>query len=68
MSLVHKIALTLIRGVGPMIAKNLLIHFGSAEAVFNANKSKILKVDGIGEKIAHAVLHNDAIELEPDSS
>jgi DNA processing protein len=62
MSLVHKIALTLIKGVGPMIAKNLLVHFGSAEAVFNAKRSKILKIEGIGEKIANAILHNDAIE------
>ncbi len=62
MSLVHKIALTLIKGVGPMIAKNLLIHFGSAEAVFEATKGKMLKIEGIGEKIADAVLHNDAIK------
>ena len=61
MSLVHKIALSLIKGVGTMHAKNLLIHFGSAEAVFEATKAQILKIEGIGEVRAHAVLHNDAI-------
>ncbi len=62
MSLVHKIALSLIKNVGPMVAKNLLIHFGSAEAVFAATKEQILKLDGIGEFRAKAILHNDAIE------
>ncbi|RZL62273.1 MAG: DNA-protecting protein DprA [Pedobacter sp.] len=45
-----------------MFAKNLLIHFGSAEAVFEAKKHEILKLDGIGEARANAILHNDAIE------
>lgn len=61
MSLVHKIALSLIKGVGPMFAKNLLIHFGSAEAVFAATKAQILKIEGIGEIRANSILHNDAI-------
>ncbi len=62
MSLVHKIALSLIKGVGPMFAKNLLIHFGSAEAVFAATKAQILRLEGIGEIRANSILHNDAIE------
>lgn len=62
MSLVHKIGLSLIKGVGPMLAKNLLIHFGSAEAVFQASKQEILKITGIGEKIASAILHTDALD------
>jgi DNA processing protein len=61
MSLVHKIALSLIKGVGPMFAKNLLIHFGSAEAVFAATKVQILKIEGIGEIRANSILHTDAI-------
>ena len=62
MSLIHKIALTLIKGVGPMHAKNLLIHFGSAENVFAASKEKIMKIDGLGEKTAQAILNTDALE------
>lgn len=61
MSLVHKIALTLIKGVGPMHAKNLLIHFGSAENVFAASKERIMKIDGVGEKTAEAILNTDAL-------
>ncbi|KQC01887.1 DNA-processing protein DprA [Pedobacter sp. Hv1] len=62
MSLIHKIALSLIKGVGPMLAKNLLIHFGTAEAVFAADKNQLLKTEGIGEKIANAILQHNAIE------
>lgn len=62
MSLVHKIALTLIKGIGPMLSKQLLLHFGSAEAVFAAKKQEILKIEGIGEKIAGYLLHSNAIE------
>jgi len=61
MSLVHKIALTLIKGVGPMLSKNLLLHFGSAEAVFSASKKEIMAIEGIGVKIAETVLHNNAL-------
>lgn len=62
MSLTHKIALSLIKGVGPMLAKNLLIHFGTAEAVFAANKNQLLKIEGIGEKIANSILQYNALE------
>lgn len=63
MSLLYKIALTLIRGVGPMHAKNLLSYFGSAEGVFSATQAQLLKMDGIGIKTAESILHNDALVL-----
>lgn len=61
MSLTHQIALSLIKGVGPLLAKNLLSHFGSAEAVFAASKQEIKQVEGIGEKTAQAILSSDAL-------
>lgn len=62
MSLTHQIALSLVKGVGPMLAKNLLFHFGSAEAVFEASKQEIKQVEGIGEKTAEAILATNALE------
>jgi len=62
MSLVHKIALTLIKGVGQRLSKHLLLHFGNAEMVFSASKARLLKIDGVGEKIAESVLYSGAIE------
>ncbi|RZL44965.1 MAG: DNA-protecting protein DprA [Pedobacter sp.] len=44
-----------------MHSKNLLIHFGSAEQVFAASKEMIMRIDGVGEKTAHAILNTDAL-------
>ena len=63
MSLKHQIALTLINGVGTLIAKKLLQHFGSAERVFSANLKELLQLDGIGKKTAEAILNTNAVEL-----
>lgn len=44
----------------PMIsydrAKNLLLHFGSLNAIFQASEKELLQVDGIGKKIAQKFL------------
>lgn len=61
MSLVHKIALTLIKNIGSRQAKKLLQAFGSAESVFTAKRSMLLKIEGIGEKIASSILNTDAL-------
>ncbi|RWU04847.1 DNA-processing protein DprA [Pedobacter chitinilyticus] len=63
MSKQHQIALTLIEGVGPLIAKKLLQHFGSAAQVFNANQKQLLQIDGIGKKTAEAILQTNALAL-----
>ena len=50
MSLLHQVGLTFIRNIGPTSIKSLLAHFGDAEQIFKAPRSKLLKVPGIGEK------------------
>ena len=52
----YQIALTLVDGVGPVIAKNLISYCGSASAVFKAKRSTLLKIPEIGEVTAKAVL------------
>lgn len=59
----YQIALTLINGVGPLLAKKLLQYFGSADAIFSASQKQLLQIDGIGKKIAESVLHTNALEL-----
>ncbi|WP_432712087.1 DNA-processing protein DprA [Pedobacter sp.] len=46
--MIHQIGLTLIPGVGHVTAKNLLGHFGTAEAVFKAKHTELLAIPGIG--------------------
>ena len=54
-SLLHCIALTLLPRVGDIAAKKLIAHCGSAEAVFEAKKSHLLKIPGMGEITASAI-------------
>jgi DNA processing protein len=59
---IYEIALTTIPGIGNILAKQLLNYFGSAENIFKASKSKLLKVPGIGEKITENILNNRHFE------
>jgi Fanconi anemia group M protein len=43
-------------GVGPKLAKALLLHFGSVRGVANASAEELMKVDKIGEKKAELIL------------
>ena len=62
MSTLHKIALTFIKSIGPVHAKNLLAYCGSAEAVFSATKNQLMQIPGIGVKTVEAVLNTDALK------
>ncbi|TKC06354.1 DNA-processing protein DprA [Pedobacter frigoris] len=62
MSLIHNIALTFIPEVGHVTAKNLLGHFGSAEAIFKAKRHELLQVSGIGPQTAGHILNNNALQ------
>ncbi len=44
--------LALVPGVGPLVGKALLDHFGSATGVLDASRSRLLAVDGVGAKLA----------------
>ena len=46
--LFHLLALQRVEGVGDIMAKKLLTHLGSAEAVFKAKASQLAAIDGIG--------------------
>lgn len=46
--LINILALQNVPKIGSTIAKKLIAHCGSAEAVFKEKKSNILKIDGIG--------------------
>ncbi|MBP2283594.1 DNA processing protein [Flavobacterium sp. CG_23.5] len=46
--LFHLLALQRVEGVGDIMAKKLLTHLGSAEAVFKAKASQLAAIDGVG--------------------
>lgn len=56
-SLKYKIAISLIPNIGDVLAKRLVSHCGSVEAVFSENKIALEKIPGIGESYAKSVLN-----------
>ena len=54
--LLHQIALTMVPKVGAVLSKTILAYCGSAEAVFKQKKAHLLKIPGIGEKIASEIV------------
>ncbi len=58
----YMMALTLIPGIGPVNAKSLVSYCGSAEEIFHTKKHLLVKVPGIGETIADAIIHQKVLE------
>lgn len=51
--LFHVLALLQVEGVGDIMAKKLINHCGSAQAVFETKQSKLLAIDGVGAILLH---------------
>lgn len=62
----YLLALSEIKGIGPVLIKNLIAHFGDAKAIFSQPKGKLMRVSGIGE---HAVrlIHSAKTVQEAES-
>jgi DNA processing protein len=61
-SLMHKIALSLIPGIGDINARKLVSHVGSVEAVFAESYRSLIKIPGIGSNLAKAVCERSYLE------
>lgn len=57
-SLIYKIAVTRIRGIGSALAKNLIAYIGSAEGVFFESEKSLEKIPGIGKVLSKEVVKN----------
>lgn len=60
--LIHFIRLSLIEGIGPVIAKKLIAHCGGVEEVFSASMKQLISIDGIGTNHAEKVRHSKTME------
>ena len=57
-SLIYKIALSMIPGIGGVLARNLIAYTGSAEGVFSETVNTLKKIPGIGETNAARIKEN----------
>jgi DNA processing protein len=64
--LLHLLALHKVEGVGDIMAKRLLNHCGSAEAIFSSKLSKLAAIDGVG-KILLNNLKNTAVFAQAET-
>lgn len=51
-TLKYKIGITLIKGIGNNLAKNLIAYVGSVEGVFKEKQQNLAKIPGIGEVLS----------------
>ncbi|MEQ9379146.1 MAG: DNA-processing protein DprA [Imperialibacter sp.] len=58
----YQLALQLVPGVGPRMARMLISHLGSASSIFKTPKGKLKKINGIGEKTAEALIQADFLK------
>jgi DNA processing protein len=57
----YQIALTKVPGIGDVLIKQLISYCGNAKTIFKSNRSKLLKIPGIGEKTADSILNADTL-------
>lgn len=55
-SLIYQIALTRIPGIGDVLLRTLVGYCGGVEEVFKQKKSQLLRIPGIGERLASAII------------
>jgi DNA processing protein len=60
--LLHRIAITLIPGVGDVNAKKLIAWCGSAEAVFREKRQALLKIPGMGTATVDSILGTQVLD------
>ncbi len=58
----YQIGITLIKGIGPNLGKNLIAYLGGVEAVFKAKKQTLAKIPGIGDVLSNEIVSRDVME------
>ena len=61
--LLHALALLKVDGIGDVVAKKLITHCGSAEAVFQSKKKTLLAIDGVGEILYKKLQDHSVFQL-----
>lgn len=60
-TLKYKIGITLIKGIGNNLAKNLIAYLGGEEAVFKEKQQNLAKIPGIGEVISREIVSQNVL-------
>jgi len=58
---IYQLALHLTNGLGSVLIRQLIAHFGSAQKIFQANLKNLTRVNGIGEATARIILQKEGL-------
>jgi DNA processing protein len=61
-ALQYEIGITLIKGIGPVLAKNLIAHLGNAEAVFKETQANLAKIPEIGPVLSRQIADQQVLK------
>lgn len=61
--IIYKIALSLVPGIGGVLARNLVAYIGSVEGIFREKPKILMKVPGIGETITKRIFDPEVLEI-----
>jgi DNA processing protein len=59
----YEIALSLVPGIGNVLGKKLILHCGSAEAVFKENQQLLKKIPRVGEKVLQSLSDKEILNI-----
>lgn len=65
--LLYRLLLKRTEGIGDVLAKKLILHFGNATQLYQAGKKDLLQIHGLGDKLVKAIVDQKEIinaELE----
>jgi len=60
--LLYQMALGFVHKIGPITAKNLIAHCGSARAVFEESPKKLMKIPGIGAALLKGIQQDQVLK------
>ncbi|TAJ10270.1 DNA-protecting protein DprA [Marinilabiliaceae bacterium JC017] len=58
----YQVGISLIKGVGPVMARNLIAYLGGVEAVFKEPVKNLVKVPGVGLSLAKIIAEADVLD------
>lgn len=62
----YVLALSMVKGLGPVTVKSLIAYCGGPKEVFEMSKGKLMRAPGIGTKVAQLVLDADTLHRADD--
>ncbi len=57
------LALSLIRGVGPVLARQIIRHYQDASVIFSRTEAELKAIPNVGDAVAHNIVHAKTLAI-----